>query len=104
MATDLTESLERYFVVRQTEEVARVEAVLGAMTTRERRLVREVAVMAGVRATMRVGSLKRVPPDSDVLFDAISSCLHMDDLYPTVARLERIASRRTRTTPEEGRS
>lgn len=88
------QQLVDYFALRQQRESGRVEAVFGAMTKRERALVREVAVMAGVRATMRAGSRERVPADSAVLADAISACLHMGDLYPTVSRLERVATRR----------
>jgi hypothetical protein len=92
---DLEEGLLRYFASREQDELSRVEAVLSAMTPRERRLVREVAVMAGVRATMRVGSRETVPGDAEVVMDAISACLHMEDLYPTVARLERLTHRRS---------
>ena len=96
----LPDGLVAYFAARIAAEADRVDAVLGAMTKRERALVREVAVMADVRATMRAGSQERVPPDSEVIRDTISACLHMDDLYPTVSRLERVAMRRTQADEE----
>lgn len=102
MTPELEEGLRRYMANRHRQDISRVVAVFGAMTPREQKLVREVAVMAGVRATMRAGSREQVPPDGEVLFDAISACLHMDDLYPTVRRMERLAQRRANRSTQEG--
>lgn len=102
--TAFDDELHAVLANRWEYEARRVDQVLAAMTKRERALVREVAVMAGVRATMRAGSRDRVPPDSEVLRDAISSALGMPDLYPTIARIERAVARRAaraRTTPPE---
>ncbi len=73
---------------RRHDHVTRVRR---AMTDREQALVREVAVMANVRATP-YGT--RVGRDSDVLHNAIAACLAMPDLYPTLARIARVAERR----------
>lgn len=89
----MMDRLDGYFHVRQEQEIERVNAVLAAMTPRERKLVREVAVMASVRATGRTPVPS--PPDSEVLINTISACLHMEDLFPTIARLERVSHRRT---------
>lgn len=99
VAETIDDQLGAYFAVRQQQEARRVAAVWSAMTPREQKLVREVAVMASVRATMRCGSREQVPPDAQVVTDAISACLHMEDLYPTISRLERVAHRR-QPTPE----
>ena len=76
--------------VRLTE-ADRVAGVLGALTKRERALVREVAVMAGVRATMRAGARYEPAGDDFVVRDAISACLSMPDLYPALARIDQRA-------------
>ena len=85
-----------YLNNRWRHERERVTAVWDVMTKREQQLVREAAVMAGVRATMRTGgsTAERVPPDSEVVADVISACLSMPDLYPAMARLEQRAQRR----------
>lgn len=93
----MMDRLDGYFQTRQEQETGRVAAVLAAMTPRERKLVQEVAVMASVRAARLYAGPGRVriPLDSDIVIDAISACLHMEDLYPIVARLERVSHRRT---------
>ncbi len=68
-----------------------VTRVLQAMTDREQALVREVAVMANVRATPYGTQVGR---DSTVVYNTIAACLAMPDLYPTLARIARIAERR----------
>ena len=102
--TGMMDSLEDDLAIRMAEEQARVQAVWDTMTGRERQLVREVAVMTSVRATMRAGSRERVPPDSEVVADTISACLSMPDLYPAMARLERRAQRRVAREATNGDS
>lgn len=92
--TELDEGLTNYLIARWQGRDRRVDALLGQLTTRERALVREIAVMTSVRATMRAGSRETVPPDTEVLRDAVDACLSMPDLYPTVARLDRRAARK----------
>lgn len=90
MPLNLEAGFERYLIIRQQQETDRVAAIWSVMTKRERQLVHDVAVMAAVRANLGT----KPPPDSEVLADAISACLSMPDLYPTVTRLKRLANRR----------
>lgn len=94
MAPEFDTALADYLAARWQHEQDRVTAVWDIMTRRERELFRSAAVMASVRANMRTGSRAKPPPDSEVVFDAISSCLSMPDLYPAIARLERRAAHR----------
>lgn len=94
----IDEQLMRYFEARADERASRVVAVLGAMNPRERRLVREAAVMGFVRGAM-YGDHENIrqmgmPPDSSMLAEVVSACLSMPDLYPTFERMERTALRR----------
>jgi hypothetical protein len=71
----------------------RVRDVLAALTERERRLVREVAVMANVRGMQRgqAGQLE-IPGDTAVVTDVIDACLGMPDLYPTISGLDDVST------------
>lgn len=86
----------QYLVAQDQARRERVLRILGAMTKRERQLVKEVAVMAWVRGMRAGGNGAEVPKDSEIMFDAIMACLSFEDLYPTVDRLERVAIRRER--------
>jgi hypothetical protein len=92
----LEDELTRLFAANVQARMQRVEVVLLAMTPRERRLVHEVAVMANVQGMMAVGQGVSVPPDSLVLANVLMACLGFEDLYPTVARLERLGVQRIR--------
>lgn len=99
--TDFDEALANYFAAQVVARQQKVERIWAAMTKRERLLVVEVVVMTNVRARMRAGVLgppqgPPVEPTPDLLYDTIYACATMEDLYPTVARLERIATRRVR--------
>lgn len=99
--TGFDEVLVNYLAAQAQARQQRVEAIWAAMTKRERLLVAEVVVMTNVRARMRAGVLgpphgPPVEPTPELLHDTIYACTTMDDLYPTVARLERIATRRAR--------
>lgn len=104
MATDPdVETLLAAYLQRQDQKRAdRVQATLATMTDRERRLVREVAVMAYVRGQIagQCGE-EKPPPDSQVVSHVIA-CLHdMPDLYPTINALTKdaAASPDTEDTP-----
>ena len=87
----------QYLVAQDKARRERVLRILGAMTKRERQLVKEVAVMAWVRGNRASGDgHAAIPPDSEIVTDVILACLSMENLYPTVARLERVALRRER--------
>lgn len=86
----------QYLAAQDEARRERVLRILGAMTKRERQLVKEIAVMAWVRGMRAGGNGAKVPKDSEIIFDAVLACLSFEDLYPTVDRLERIAVRRER--------
>ncbi|HWB38505.1 MAG TPA: hypothetical protein VHA75_21005 [Rugosimonospora sp.] len=96
MESELASRLVDYLTSRRASEDRRIEALWATLTKRERALIREIAVMADVRAAMRVspGTAPPPPPAAAVLRDVLGACLHFEDLYPTVARLDRLAARR----------
>lgn len=85
--------LYRYLEAMDNARIDRALAVLSAMTQRERYLVKEIAVMANVLA---LPPGKKPLRDKAVLVATIIHCLTMPDLYPTIARLERVADQRKR--------
>lgn len=104
-----------YLEQRWDNEAVRVVDTIGAMTVREKKLVREAAVMGfvlgtydGHAAALAGERRTKIPPDRQILAEVISACLGMAEVYPTVARLEGLAARRRRknrqtrpTTPED---
>lgn len=89
-----------YFATRDDDRRQQVESVLAVMTKREQALVREIAVMANV-VNLPYG--ERPAKDTAVLYDVIARCISMPDLYPTIARLARIAQRRSAILHTDGR-
>jgi hypothetical protein len=88
--TEIPDGLARYFALRQQQRDAEVNQVLARMTERERRLVREAAVMGYVRGALAAAGGRPappIPPDSAVVADVVSACLTMSDLYPVIAAL-----------------
>ena len=95
-SSELSEALIKYFATREQERNERVERLWATMTKRERHLVREVAIMAHVRA-LPFG--ERPLPVTTLLVDVLSACLGMPDLYPTIDRLDRLAARKQKKEP-----
>lgn len=81
--TELPDTYVNYLVQRAAARADAVSAVLGALTERERALVKDAAVMGYVRGTMHPEGEKH-PKDSAVLAEVIDSCLAFPDLYPAV--------------------
>lgn len=82
----ISEDLARYLDERIQARGQRVRDALAGLTERERRLVREVAVMANVRGMQRGQAGQRdVPADTAVVTDVIDACLAMPNLYPTIS-------------------
>lgn len=110
--SDLPPGLLDYFEARERDHLHRVEMVLQGMNPRERKLVREAAVMGYVRGEMQGrisaggGGIRAAgrdyPGDRAVLIDVIGACLSMADLYPTITRLERVGERRTQREANRG--
>lgn len=82
--TALPEALIRYLADRDAQRTRDVESTLAAMTERERRLIREAAVMGYVRGRMHPADAEH-PKDSAVLHEVIAACLATSDLYPVIS-------------------
>ncbi|WP_030248012.1 hypothetical protein [Streptomyces sp. NRRL S-455] len=81
MSSALPEWLVDYVLKRDQQRADEVNAVLAAMSERERRLVREAAVMAYVHGRQHPNGADH-PKDSTVLANVIGACLANADLYP----------------------
>lgn len=86
-AADLDMEIMRNLAARLQREHERVERTLAALTERERRLVREAAVMGYVRGARSVpgGHLAQIGPHAEILAEVVGACLSMPDLYPIFA-------------------
>lgn len=84
MAETVPEALLAYFAQRETARAEAVTAFLAKLTERERRLMREAAVMGYVRGRMHPDSEPH-PKDAAVLTEVIDACLAFPDLYPVIA-------------------
>ena len=82
--TELPEPLIRYFADRATQRARDVDTILAALTERERRLVREAAVMGYVRGRMHPADVDQ-PKDSAVLSEVVDACLAFPDKYPVIS-------------------
>lgn len=90
MTTEIPPELVTYFKNRKRQRLAEVNETLAAMTRRERRLVREAAVMGFVRGSMfgqMEGPDARLPMDSEMLREVIECCRSMSDLYPVISHM-----------------
>ena len=84
-AANPTDALADYLDARQRQRDERVDVMLAAMTPRERRLVREAAVMGFVQGRMSSGGTH--PQDTAVMRHVLAACDHLPDLYPITASL-----------------
>jgi hypothetical protein len=91
MSPALSPEVAAYLLRCEQQRADQVRATVAAMTPREQALAREIAVMAYVRRRM-AGWDSTQPPDSVVLADVVTGCLHMPDLYPTVNSLTEVIS------------
>lgn len=80
---DLPEYLITYMERQRQQRAAAVNGVLGALTDRERALVRNAAVMGYVQGR-RHPEGEPHPGDGDVLARVIDACLAHPDLYPAI--------------------
>lgn len=93
--SDLTpETILRYLEARKDQRTKERTDVLAALSKREAALLKEVAAMAYVQGRMAAQGPHLIPRDMSILDDAISGCLAMSDLYPTVSRVQRLGRRR----------
>lgn len=86
--SQVPDGLVAYLAAREQQRVATVARVFAQLSDREKRLVREAAVMGYVRGR-QIAPLNRepIPPDSQILFGVVDACSAMGDLYPTFAAL-----------------
>lgn len=84
MAEALPEPLLAYFAAREAQRAEASAAFLAKLTERERRLMREAAVMGYVRGRMHPDG-EAHPKDSAVFAEVIDACLALPDLYPVIA-------------------
>lgn len=81
--------LDTYLETRDAQRRQRAEEQLGALSTRERRLVSEAAVMGYVQGFQDSPHRDEVPRDRDIILAVLSACDSMGDLYPTLHRAGR---------------
>ncbi|WP_143589846.1 hypothetical protein [Streptomyces africanus] len=81
MSNTLPEWLVDYVLKRDQQRADEVNAVLAAMSERERRLVREASVMGYVHGRQHPKGADH-PKDSTVVANVIGACLANADLYP----------------------
>jgi len=79
-----SDPLYAYLVCQDTARRRRAAEVFNALSDRERRLVKEAAVMGYVQGRMHPDGAEH-PKDAEVVFLVIDGCLSNPDLYPTLA-------------------
>lgn len=90
MTADLPEDVLRYLAIRDRQHADAVHFTLATMTGRERRLVREAAVMGhvlGERYGAAHGSRDGGLGDPEIVARVVDGCLGQPDLYPVMASL-----------------
>ena len=80
----MPDALLAYLAQRDAQRADAVDAFLASLTERERRLMREAAVMGYVRGRMHPEGEPH-PKDGTVLAEVIDACLAFPDLYPVIA-------------------
>ncbi|MFI9186876.1 hypothetical protein ACIGXG_32180 [Streptomyces goshikiensis] len=83
MTSDIPESLLAYLADRRASVV---EATLACLTDRERRLIREVAVVAYVQGQRH--PTEQSHTDGAILAQAVGACLAAPDLYPVISGVQ----------------
>lgn len=84
---EIPASIVAYVADRDAKRAEGVARTLGALTPRERALVKEAAVMGyvqGVRAADAIHKVE-IPPDSHILHLVVAECHGMPDLYPNIS-------------------
>lgn len=83
MPDALPQPLLDYLAQREAARAQAVTDFLASLTERERRLMREAAVMGYVRGRMHLDG-EAHPKDGAVLNEVIDACLAFPDLYPVI--------------------
>lgn len=77
------DNLLTYIANRDAARHAHAAEVYGALTERERALVKDAAVMGFVQGLMRERE-EGVPKDSQIVALVVEACLAQPDLYPAI--------------------
>ncbi len=99
MPDALPEPLLDYFAQREAARAQAVTDFLASLTERERRLMREAAVMGYVRGRMHPDSESH-PKGSAVFTEVVDACIAIPDLYPAVHAVAEPGERTFRQTVE----
>jgi len=85
----MSEDLVRYLAARDRQHAEEIGRAFEALTDRERRLVREAAVMGYVRGAMSVPGWatreQKIPHDQAIVAEVVGCCLAQSDLYPLIS-------------------
>jgi hypothetical protein len=87
MSHGLPDQLVAYLAERDTQRANAVDATLACLTERERRLVREAAVMGYVQGRRHPKDADH-PKDTAVLHLVVDACLAAPDLYPVITGVQ----------------
>jgi len=87
VSEEFPEQLAVYLAEREAQRASAVDATLGALTERERRLVCEAAVMGYVQGTRHPAGAEH-PKNAAVLHLVIDACLAFSDLYPVITGVQ----------------
>jgi hypothetical protein len=82
---EIPDMLAAYLATRDAQRDAAVSRVLGALSDRERVLVREAAVMGYVQGTLDVRAHIEFPRDAAIVWRVIDACRACADRYPLLS-------------------
>ena len=84
---EIPDDLVRYLTARDAERDSHVDRALGALTDRERGLVREAAVMGYVHGRLDERAAIDFPKDRAIVWEVIDACRVHAARYPTISAL-----------------
>lgn len=80
----MLDRLADYIGIRDQQRREEVERLVGGLTVREVRLVREAAVMGYVQGAKNGPYRDKIPGDAEIAYEVLDACLHFPDLYPVI--------------------
>lgn len=84
---EISDDLVRYLTARDAQRHDHVNRTLGALTDRERALVREAAVMGYVHGRLDGRAAIDFPKDQAIVWSVIDACRVHADRYPAINAL-----------------
>lgn len=88
MSHQLPDQLVAYLATREQQRADNVNAFLVSLTTRERALITQTAVMGYVQG-VRHPDGERIPKNAPLLAQVIDACFSFPDLYPAISGVAR---------------